>query len=423
MGVAAIPKQENWIIAKDNAPEPTVTFAAENTPITLVPSDLIARLRQSVKATGNNISNQTWALQYSTDQVGWAGLGPTKHWDYQNGQATDGGTTTTFLTTDGNQHGKYHENGTGTETIVINLINEIDTAIGPTKIVDPARLYYFRALITGAAVALDTGKTYAQITSAWTPLGKPLQQPIPDYVPEPDRPLWSIAKIITVVTTPAWVPFKRWEELQPEPLASPDQRQTMTSRLPDTSWRPLLKREQLPPPEEARPDNRRFQVLPDISWRPLTQKQAPGPPEPPQPDMPPRFDIAALFNDTHATVWFPFRQYWRVESFDRSEEKPLWSVAKFPFGLIPIPFPLQPGIIPWDEIAVHIRYRRHERAVSDILNSLIFQKMMGASSAGVWETGYVAANPLHWQSNPPATVGDALDRIANLAAQLAGQGA
>lgn len=67
------------------------------------------------------------------------------------------------------------------------------------------------------------------------------------------------------------------------------------------------------------------------------------------------------------------------------------------------------------------RSRRHQQLVSIILNSLIQRKELQLDGAVTWVLGYDAGNKLSWAgANPPATITDALDRLAALLKTLNG---
>lgn len=163
---AGIPKQQNWRWYADGVAEPTTALANENTAPTLANSAII-RLRISTIATGGLITNPVYTVLYSTDNTNFTAFGAGNHWNYANGSATEGNTTTTFLTTDGTTHGLYCESGTVTNAnIVATFVEEIDVAIQQTANATGSTLYYFRLAIGGAEVVLNSGKTHAQVTTA-----------------------------------------------------------------------------------------------------------------------------------------------------------------------------------------------------------------------------------------------------------------
>lgn len=169
-----------------------------------------------------------------------------------------------------------------------------------------------------------------------------------------------------------------------------------------------------------------FPILPPITpdWFPLAQTWQPVIDEAVQPQTPRRSGAGVLFPPiTPAGPWMPFSRPWVRENESRDvpviERRP----RVYPTGLFPIPVRRGPGIIPWDEDVMSIRYRRHERLVAEILNTLIWQDMLVSLAGSTWNSGYAAANPVDWRYNPPLTVGAAIDRIAALAKALSGTGA
>lgn len=169
--VAVPPFQENWIWYADDAAEPTTSLAAENTAPTLADNTSIIRLRMSVKDSDGQ-SSAAWTLKYSTDNSNFTAFGSGNAWNYANGQGTNGNATTTFKTSDGTEHGNYHEDGSGSEAITATKFKEVDFAIQPTATVATSTLYFFQVLIGGTVIATDTGKSHPQVTTA-APAGQP----------------------------------------------------------------------------------------------------------------------------------------------------------------------------------------------------------------------------------------------------------
>ena len=129
--------QENWRWYQDNAPEPTSALAAENVRPTLANNTDKIRLRVTVRSIlgGGTLSNLY--LEWSQDQVNWFAFGASQHWNYANGQATEGNATTTYKLSDSNDHGKYHESATISETWAMDGIwKEMDWCIVPTAYVE-----------------------------------------------------------------------------------------------------------------------------------------------------------------------------------------------------------------------------------------------------------------------------------------------
>lgn len=159
------PDQRNWKWYANNAAEPSTQLANENVKPTLADSAII-RLRVTLGETGDaNGPNEAWSLQYDTNS-GFSSpqsLGPSQHWDYANGAATEGDTITGHLTSDGTTLGLYFESGTFTNILSKSTLEESDFAIQPTGSVSAVTTYYFRVLIGGVAVPLFTAKTYPQV--------------------------------------------------------------------------------------------------------------------------------------------------------------------------------------------------------------------------------------------------------------------
>lgn len=160
-------RQQNWRIYADDAAEPTTALANENVAPTLADNAII-RIRITTAEIGGGSGTETLKIQYSTDNVTFTDMGSGNHWNYANGAATNGNTTTTFKTTDATTKGKYHEDGSGTDTYSASTILENDWAIKPTVTVNGSSLYYFRLFDTtgSIAIALGSGETHPQVTTA-----------------------------------------------------------------------------------------------------------------------------------------------------------------------------------------------------------------------------------------------------------------
>jgi hypothetical protein len=159
------PKQQNWKWFANDAAEPSTTLAAENAVPTVATNTAIIRLRLTIAETGAVSGSGAVTLDYSIDGGStWTTLGSSALWNYANGLATAGGTTTTFKTTDGITHGLYHESGTLSETWAASAVRELDVAIVPVGATLPLGTYQFRAKIGGTAVPLNTGKSYPSLT-------------------------------------------------------------------------------------------------------------------------------------------------------------------------------------------------------------------------------------------------------------------
>ena len=147
-GKTFTPRQQNWKWFADDAAEPTSQLANENVAPTLASSNII-RLRVTIAEVGGATGSGAVSVEYSTDDTNFTAFGAGNHWNYANGQATAGNTTTTFKTSDATTNGLYHESGTLSETWAASAIRELDFAVQQTAGASPGTLYYFRLLIAG----------------------------------------------------------------------------------------------------------------------------------------------------------------------------------------------------------------------------------------------------------------------------------
>jgi len=168
--VSTVLYQENWKIYQDDAPEPTIALAAENTKPTLVNSDLI-RLRTTIKNLALGAGTYETSLQWSTNPAGpWNDMAqedPTALWDYAEGKASGGDQITGFLTTDGNNLGTYHELSSYPQDEIYPVAEsytEMDFAIKPIRATFNTT-YYFRCYCDGQGIDLDTAKSYPSVTT------------------------------------------------------------------------------------------------------------------------------------------------------------------------------------------------------------------------------------------------------------------
>jgi hypothetical protein len=160
--------QENWKWFQNDAVEPITSLADENVKPTLLNDSNIIRLRTTLRSMLGGGTYNNCYLEYSTDQVNWNAFGAGAHWNYANGQATEGDATTTYKTTDGSTYGKYHESATISETWVTpGIYLEIDWAIVPTANVQTSTTYYFR--MDGSGLDLLSEHTYPQVLTAGPP--------------------------------------------------------------------------------------------------------------------------------------------------------------------------------------------------------------------------------------------------------------
>jgi hypothetical protein len=167
-GSVYTPRQKNWKFFADDGAEPTSQLAAENVKPTLADSNII-RLRVCIAETGGKADNAVViALQYDTD-AGFPSpqsFGAAQHWDYANGQATEGNTVTGLKLSDTATANEYCESGINSVAIGASSTNELDIAIQPTANVSGETTYYFRVVGDGTAIGLDTAETYPQVLTA-----------------------------------------------------------------------------------------------------------------------------------------------------------------------------------------------------------------------------------------------------------------
>jgi hypothetical protein len=178
MGGTFTPLQRNWKWFDDDAAEPTTQLADENVKPTLADNNSNIRLRLDITETGNKAKNNILLnLEYSTNDVDFTAFGAANHWDYADGQATEGNTVTSYKLTGPDTAGEYSESagGSGTYDFIESTSCEFDICIIPTGNVSGDTTYYFRADISGTAVPLDSGETHPQVLTAESggPSGKP----------------------------------------------------------------------------------------------------------------------------------------------------------------------------------------------------------------------------------------------------------
>lgn len=172
--MAFTPKQQNWRWYQNNAAEPTVALAAENTAPSVLVTDGIIRLRLTIAETGGTDgSNKAITLEYSTDESTWTAFGTSALFNYANGAATGGNTIAGRLLSDSDTSGKYHENGSTQESWTANNILEMDFAISTVAGKKPLGTYYFRAKQAGTEVPLNTGETHPSLVLAVSGIAVP----------------------------------------------------------------------------------------------------------------------------------------------------------------------------------------------------------------------------------------------------------
>ena len=158
------PKQQNWRWYADDGAEPTAALANENTRPTLDNENII-RLRVCIAETGGKAdSSVTISVEYSTDDSTFIAFGAANHWNYANGQATEGNLVTTNKLTDATTKNEYCESGTNVVGIAASTTNELDIAIQPVAgNYSSNTTYYFRVLGDGTVIPLNTGETHPQV--------------------------------------------------------------------------------------------------------------------------------------------------------------------------------------------------------------------------------------------------------------------
>ena len=166
--VEFVPVQRNWKWFEDDNSEPTVQLAAENTTPTLPDNTSNIRLRIDLSETaGGTANNQTITLEYSTNDADFIAFGAANHWDYADGQATEGNNVTSFKLTGTDTFGIYEEGGGASFTYAVgNELAEWDVCIVPTGNVSGETTYYFRALLQGVEVPLDGGESHPEVLTA-----------------------------------------------------------------------------------------------------------------------------------------------------------------------------------------------------------------------------------------------------------------
>ena len=162
-GKTFTPQQFLWRWYADDGAEPTTALANEVVRPTLTNSNII-RLRLQITEMGGAAGSGAVTLQYSTDDVNFTAFGSSNHWNYANGQATEGNTIAANKLVGG--LGKYHESGTVSESWLASQALEMDFAAQQTGTASAGTIYYFRALIAGVIVPLGSGQSHPQVTTA-----------------------------------------------------------------------------------------------------------------------------------------------------------------------------------------------------------------------------------------------------------------
>jgi hypothetical protein len=167
-GSVFTPKQRNWRAFADvSGPFLGDALASENVKPTLADNTSILRFRVSIAETGGKFNNNAvTVLEYSINQTDWFSLGAAAHWDHADGADVDGEVISYRLLSDSDGKGRYCESAASTVSYPASTVTENDMAIVPTGNVSAETTYYFRTLIAGTAVPLDTAETYPQVLTA-----------------------------------------------------------------------------------------------------------------------------------------------------------------------------------------------------------------------------------------------------------------
>jgi hypothetical protein len=175
-----IPKSENWRIYCDDAAEPVLPLAAENTAPILNGATQVVRIRVTIKGTASSGLTTANRIQYSTDDVNFTDMASGNHFNWYDGLGTHGNTVASNLLSDASTKKTYVEAaGAPGANFSLNSMNEFDFCIVPTLNATPGTLYYFRFLYSTTpspgpysytVVGLDTNKTHPRLTTfLWKP--------------------------------------------------------------------------------------------------------------------------------------------------------------------------------------------------------------------------------------------------------------
>lgn len=174
-GATFTPNLYDWRWYQDDAANPVTPYANLNTTYSGTDaSTTIFRLRWNVRDSGRKSANNiATSFQYSTDQTNWNTIGTTAAWNFANGQGTNGTILSTNLLASSTASAEYCETAGNSQTFAASAITETDLAISPALSWSSGTTYYFRLVLAGAAVPLDSGKSYPSITlTQSTPQGR-----------------------------------------------------------------------------------------------------------------------------------------------------------------------------------------------------------------------------------------------------------
>jgi hypothetical protein len=155
MGSTFNPQAYCWRWGEDDSSgTPSTWLAAENSVPTIYQNHGKVRLRYALGDQGGANWTGTVTLQYSEDgSTNWTDLGSSNAWDWADGQATHGSTTTLTLSC-ADSAGEYVESATNTITVAKNSETDFDFCITTTATTNSTGSYYFRALWDGTSWAL-----------------------------------------------------------------------------------------------------------------------------------------------------------------------------------------------------------------------------------------------------------------------------
>lgn len=166
MGSAVFtPNNHGWHWYQNNAAEPTVQLANENTaPVLGNMTATVIRLRVGIFDDGGKAATgQAVKVQISTNDTDFSDLSSSTAFNYADGAATEGNSTTTYTVTGASTHGEYHESGTSQEDWAASALKELDFALVPTVNAAQNTLYYFRFYCGTTLVGIGSGHSHPQI--------------------------------------------------------------------------------------------------------------------------------------------------------------------------------------------------------------------------------------------------------------------
>ena len=154
---------------------PTTSLAAENTPISAIAQSVTYRIRMNLELSNQNlpVSGQSFKLQFSTSTGGsWTDVGALasgeiwRGFDNPSGQATDGATITTLLSTSnvGESYEEENPSVVNPNAISTGQRAEWDWVV-QDNVATADTTFYFR-MVTADDTPLDSYTRFPQITTA-----------------------------------------------------------------------------------------------------------------------------------------------------------------------------------------------------------------------------------------------------------------